>query len=306
MLVYQSKRPSVPLCQSTSATHPQSKVRACSAHSAPRRPALSFCHSSFCERNSLTLRKRHSPAVHQPKRPSPQQTSAAAWFRQQTVSPGSPSASAAAAHAAAILSIPLWQHAAKSACIVVASLAVAVTVSRFLIVTSGQLEAGEVNCSSSPVLSCASSAAVCLAVSIVNQSVQDALPSVAAMLVVAGCHFSQHLERFVSHTCQICHKFTIAAMPVHHVCPALQELTWMASVDDQEKQSSKSWLRHAVESALIALDRPAGFLVPVGAAVVCIKAVSSFLDALLLHQAEHAFLGEWASESSPLHSSLLC
>lgn len=217
MLVYQSKRPSVPLCQSTSATHPRSKVRACSAHSAPRRPALSFCHSSFCERNSLTLRKRHSPAVHQPKRRSPQQTSAAAWFRQQTVSPGSPSASAAAAHAAAILSIPLWQHAAKSACIVVASLAVAVTVSRFLIVTSGQLEAGE-------------------------------------------------------------------------------ELTWMASVDDQEKQSSKSWLRHAVESALIALDRPAGFLVPVGAAVVCIKAVSSFLDALLLHQAENAILGEWATK----------
>ena len=145
MRVYQSIRPSVPLCQEISAIHPHLKVRACSAHSAPRRPALSFCHSSFCERNSLTLRKRHSPAVHQPKRRSPQQTSAAAWFRQQTVSPGSPSASAAAAHAAAILSIPLWQHAAKSACIVVASLAVAVTVSRFLIVTSGQLEAGEVN-----------------------------------------------------------------------------------------------------------------------------------------------------------------
>ncbi len=72
----------------------------------------------------------------------------------------------------------------------------------------------------------------------------------------------------------------------------------MASVDDQEKQSSKSWLRHAVESALIALDRPAGFLVPVGAAVVCIKAVSSFLDALLVHQTENAFLGEWACESS--------
>lgn len=95
-------------------------------------------------------------------------------------------------------------------------------------------------------------------------------------------------------------------MPVHHWCPALQELTWMASVDDQEKQSSKSWLRHAVESALIALDRPAGFLVPVGAAVVCIKAVSSFLNALLVHQTENAFLGEWASESSLLHSSLLC
>jgi len=92
----------------------------------------------------------------------------------------------------------------------------------------------------------------------------------------------------------------------HNFCPALQELTWMASVDDQEKQSSKSWLRHAVESALIALDRPAGFLVPVGAAVVCIKAVSSFLDALLVHQTENAFLGEWASESSLLHSSVLC
>ena len=72
----------------------------------------------------------------------------------------------------------------------------------------------------------------------------------------------------------------------------------MASVDDQEKQSSKSWLRHGVESALIALDRPAGFLVPVGAAVVCIKAVCSFLDALLVYQTENAFLGEWASKFS--------
>ena len=71
----------------------------------------------------------------------------------------------------------------------------------------------------------------------------------------------------------------------------------MASVDDQEKQSSKSWLRHALESALIALDRPAGFLVPVGAAVVCIRAVSSFLDALLVYQAEHALLGQWAGQS---------
>lgn len=99
---------------------------------------------------------------------------------------------------------------------------------------------------------------------------------------------------------------TFAAVPVHHLCPALQELTWMASVDDQEKQSSKSWLRHAVESALIALDRPAGFLVPVGAAVVSIKAVSSFLDALLVHQTENAFLGKWASESSILLLRLLC
>lgn len=74
----------------------------------------------------------------------------------------------------------------------------------------------------------------------------------------------------------------------------------MASVDDQEKQSSKSWLRHGVESALIALDRPAGFLVPVGAAVVCIKAVCSFLDALLVYQTENAFVGEWASKFSLL------
>lgn len=71
----------------------------------------------------------------------------------------------------------------------------------------------------------------------------------------------------------------------------------MASVDDQEKQSSKSWLRHALESALIALDRPAGFLVPVGAAVVCIKAVSSFLNALLIYQSDNAMLGQWASKS---------
>ncbi|KAL0035679.1 hypothetical protein WJX79_007913 [Trebouxia sp. C0005] len=82
----------------------------------------------------------------------------------------------------------------------------------------------------------------------------------------------------------------------HGKLEAGEELTWMASVDDQEKQSSKSWLRHAVESALIALDRPAGFLVPVGAAVVSIKAVSSFLDALLVHQTENAFLGKWATK----------
>ena len=75
----------------------------------------------------------------------------------------------------------------------------------------------------------------------------------------------------------------------------IQEVTWMASVDDQEKQSSKSWLRHVLESALIALNRPAGFLVPVGAAVVCVAATSSFLDAFLLHQAESAVLGDWAS-----------
>lgn len=71
----------------------------------------------------------------------------------------------------------------------------------------------------------------------------------------------------------------------------------MASVDDQEKQSSKSWLRHALESALIALDRPAGFLVPVGAAVVCIRAVCSFLNALLVYQAEDAILGKWAGKA---------
>ena len=76
----------------------------------------------------------------------------------------------------------------------------------------------------------------------------------------------------------------------------------MASVDDQEKQSSKSWLRHGVESALIALDRPAGFLVPVGAAVVCTRAVTVFLDAILVYQAEHAFLGALAS--TPLLSLL--
>lgn len=77
----------------------------------------------------------------------------------------------------------------------------------------------------------------------------------------------------------------------------------MASVDDQEKQSSKSWLRHALESALIALDRPAGFLVPVGAAVVCIRAVCSFLNALLVYQTEHAILGDWAGKAFILNSS---
>lgn len=70
----------------------------------------------------------------------------------------------------------------------------------------------------------------------------------------------------------------------------------MASVDDQEKQSSKSWLRHMLESAIIAVSRPAGFLVPVGAAVVCVKATSAFLNALLVHQSEIAFLGDWPSE----------
>lgn len=72
----------------------------------------------------------------------------------------------------------------------------------------------------------------------------------------------------------------------------------MASVDDQEKQSSKSWLRHTLESAIIAVDKPAGFLVPVGALMLCIRAVSSFLNALLVHQSEIAFLGDWPSEPS--------
>lgn len=65
------------------------------------------------------------------------------WFRSGHAAGGA-AASAAAAQAAAILSIPLWQHAARSACLVVATLAVAVTVSKFLIINSGKLEAGEV------------------------------------------------------------------------------------------------------------------------------------------------------------------
>lgn len=68
------------------------------------------------------------------------------WFsRTHASSASSAAASAAAAQAAAVLSTPLWQHAAQSIVVVVASWAVALTVSRWLVTNADKLEAGEVS-----------------------------------------------------------------------------------------------------------------------------------------------------------------
>lgn len=68
------------------------------------------------------------------------------WFsRTHASSANSAAASAAAARAAAVLSTPLWQHAAQSLGVVVASWAIAVTVSRWLVTNADKLEAGEVS-----------------------------------------------------------------------------------------------------------------------------------------------------------------
>lgn len=108
----------------------------------PRLHSFSSKHSTFCARNSLASRVGHAPASSR-FRKDRQAIVAGFWFRSSHAA-GSAAASAAAAQAAAILSVPLWQHAAQSACLVVATLAVAVTVSKFLIINSGKLEAGEV------------------------------------------------------------------------------------------------------------------------------------------------------------------
>ena len=107
-----------------------------------RAPSFSSKHSTFCSRNSLGSRVGNTTVSSRfcKVRQAPV---AGLWFRSSDAA-GSAAASAAAAQAAAILSIPLWQHAAQSACLVVATLALAVTVSKFLIINSGKLEAGEV------------------------------------------------------------------------------------------------------------------------------------------------------------------
>ena len=79
----------------------------------------------------------------------PARTTAAgypSWFtRTQAPSPNSAAAAAAAARVAAVLSTPLWQHGAQSLILVVASWAVAVIVSRWLVTNADKLEAGEVS-----------------------------------------------------------------------------------------------------------------------------------------------------------------
>ena len=114
-----------------------------SAALAPQRSSfLSSRHSPFCASNTSAFRARSS-TVSSRCRKGRQHSVASLWFRTGQA-PGSAAASAVAAHAATILSTPLWQHAAQSACVVVATLALAVTVSKFLIINSGKLEAGEV------------------------------------------------------------------------------------------------------------------------------------------------------------------
>lgn len=107
-----------------------------------RRPSFSSKHSTFCGRNPLASRAGYTTAssrLHKARRAPV----AGLWFRSSEAT-GSAAASAAAAQAAAIMSVPLWQHAARSTFVVVVTLALAVTVSRFLIINSGKLEAGEV------------------------------------------------------------------------------------------------------------------------------------------------------------------
>lgn len=137
----QLQRPLVRSCAPSSIRRAATLQR--SSH--PARSRLSSFgskHSNFCARSSLASRGGNAP-VSPRLRKDRQATVAGVWFRSSHAA-GSAAASAAAAQAAAVLSVPLWQHAAQSACLVVATLAVAVTVSKFLIINSGKLEAGEV------------------------------------------------------------------------------------------------------------------------------------------------------------------
>lgn len=78
-------------------------------------------------------------------------------------------------------------------------------------------------------------------------------------------------------------------------CP--QELTWMQSMDDAEKQAQKRWVTHVWESALLALHRPAAVCLPVMAAVVSLRTGAEFLEALLAHHNQHAVISAWSGES---------
>ena len=137
----QPQRPLVRSCVAGS-IRPIATLQISSLPARPRLHSFSSKHSTFCARNSLPSRVGNAP-VSSRLRKDRQATVAGLWFRSSHAA-GSAAASAAAAQAAAILSVPLWQHAAQSACLVVATLAVAVTVSKFLIINSGKLEAGEV------------------------------------------------------------------------------------------------------------------------------------------------------------------
>ena len=142
MAVCQLQRPHVRACVPVNAGR-SAALHMPSMPACQRLSAFSSGHSAFCAKNRLTSRVGTS-SVKLRSRQHRQQPAASFWFRS-TQPPGSAAASAAAAHAAAILSVPLWQHAARSACVVVATLALAVTVSKFLIINSGKLEAGEVS-----------------------------------------------------------------------------------------------------------------------------------------------------------------
>lgn len=137
----QLQRPLGRSCAPGSIRH-TATMRTPSLPARPRFYSFSSKHSTFCARNSFASRVGNVP-VGSRLRKEQRATVAGFWFRSGPAA-GSAAASAAAAQAAAILSVPLWQHAARSACLVVATLAVAVTVSKFLIINSGKLEAGEV------------------------------------------------------------------------------------------------------------------------------------------------------------------
>lgn len=141
MAVCQLQRPCVRSC-TTGNVRRSAALHARELPATQRLASFSSTHSTFCARNSLASRVGNT-TVSSRRVKSRQAPVAGLWFRTGQTA-GSAAASAAAAQAAAIMSIPLWQHAARSTFLVVATLALAVTVSRFLIINSGKLEAGEV------------------------------------------------------------------------------------------------------------------------------------------------------------------
>lgn len=77
------------------------------------------------------------------------------WFRlQHNIKSDTAAAAAVSAQAAAILSTPLWLHAAQRACSVVAAWITAVTLPRWLVTNADKLEAGEVSTGTSRLGTC--------------------------------------------------------------------------------------------------------------------------------------------------------
>ena len=144
MVVGQLGRP-VPAAVAIQHVSGSHAARKCRMRSVQPFQALSSRHSTLDNsRHSCALGQALGVKNRTRRRNLHSQTVAGLWSRPAQNAAADAAASAAAAQYAAVLSIPLWQHAAQSFAIVVASLVVASTVSRFLIESSGRLEAGEV------------------------------------------------------------------------------------------------------------------------------------------------------------------